>query len=60
MYKIKRRIELLNQPYVVIKYLDNPISKDELLDILKKLNYKPCRTCKNIKRKFGLKLNKFV
>ncbi len=34
-------IELLNQPFETIKYLDNPISKDELLDILKKLNYKP-------------------
>lgn len=34
-------IELLNQPFEIIKYLDNPISKEELLDILKKLNYKP-------------------
>ena len=34
-------IELSNQPYEIIKYLDNPISKDELLDILKKLTYKP-------------------
>lgn len=34
-------IEQLNQPFEIIKYLDNPISKDELLDILKKLNYKP-------------------
>lgn len=34
-------IELLNQPFETIKYLDNPISKQDLIDILKKLNYKP-------------------
>jgi arsenate reductase len=34
-------LEALNQPIEIIKYLDNPISKEELIDILKKLNYKP-------------------
>ena len=31
----------INQPYEVIKYIENPLSKEELIDILKKLNYKP-------------------
>ena len=34
-------IENLNKPFQIIKYLDNPISKEELMDLLKKLNYKP-------------------
>jgi arsenate reductase len=34
-------IELLNQPFEIIKYLDNPFTKEELIDVLKKLNYKP-------------------
>jgi arsenate reductase len=34
-------MELLNQPFEIIKYLDSPISKQDLIDILKKLNYKP-------------------
>ena len=31
----------INQPYEVIKYIENPLSKEELIDILKKMNYKP-------------------
>lgn len=31
----------INQPYEIIKYLENPLTKEELIDILKKLNYKP-------------------
>ncbi|WP_338378262.1 arsenate reductase (glutaredoxin) [uncultured Flavobacterium sp.] len=34
-------LEEINQPYEIIKYLENPITKEELMDILKKLNYKP-------------------
>lgn len=34
-------IEDLNQPFEIIKYLDNPFTKEELVDVLKKLNYKP-------------------
>lgn len=34
-------IEILNQPFEIIKYLDYPLTKVELIDILKKLNYKP-------------------
>ncbi|WP_339889435.1 arsenate reductase (glutaredoxin) [uncultured Flavobacterium sp.] len=31
----------INQPYEIIKYLETPLNKEELVDILKKLNYKP-------------------
>jgi len=34
-------LDEMNQPYEVIKYLENPITKAELESILKKLNYKP-------------------
>ena len=34
-------LDEINQPYEIIKYLENPITKEELMDILKKLNYKP-------------------
>ncbi|MFC4739915.1 arsenate reductase (glutaredoxin) [Flavobacterium ponti] len=34
-------LDNINQPYEVIKYLENPITKEELIAILKKLNYKP-------------------
>lgn len=34
-------LEASNQPFQIVKYLDNSITKDELNDLLKKLNYKP-------------------
>jgi len=34
-------LEAINQPFEIIKYLDNPLTKEELISILKKLNYKP-------------------
>lgn len=34
-------LDSINKPYEIIKYLENPLSKDELIIILKKLNYKP-------------------
>ena len=34
-------LDEINQPYEIIKYLETPITKDELESILKKLNYKP-------------------
>ena len=34
-------LDEINQPYEIIKYLENPLTKEELIDILKKLNYKP-------------------
>ena len=34
-------LEDLNQPYEIIKYLENLLSKDDLVSILKMLNYKP-------------------
>lgn len=34
-------LDEINQPYEIIKYLENTITKEELMDILKKLNYKP-------------------
>ena len=34
-------IDNLDRPYQIIKYLENPLSKEELVSILKKLNYKP-------------------
>lgn len=34
-------LEAINQPLEVIKYLENPFTKEELISILKKLNYKP-------------------
>ena len=34
-------LETINQPFEIIKYLDNPLTKEELISILKKLNYKP-------------------
>ncbi len=34
-------LELQNQPFEIIKYLDNPLTKEELKVILSKLNYKP-------------------
>lgn len=44
-------LELLNQPIEIIKYLENPIAKSELIEILRKLNFKPIelvRTKENI------------
>ncbi len=35
------KLELINKSFEIIKYLENPITKVELIDILKKLNYKP-------------------
>jgi arsenate reductase (glutaredoxin) len=34
-------LKTINQPYKIIKYLENPLTKEELTDLLKKLNYKP-------------------
>lgn len=34
-------IELLNQPFKIRKYLDEPFTKDELEEVIKKLNIKP-------------------
>lgn len=34
-------LDNLNQPYEIIKYLETPFTKEELVDVLKKLNYKP-------------------
>lgn len=34
-------IELLNRPFKIRKYLDEPFTQEELLDVLKKLNIKP-------------------
>lgn len=34
-------LESINQPYEIIKYLETPFNKEELVEILKKLNYKP-------------------
>lgn len=34
-------IEHLDQPFEIIKYLNTPFTKNELTEILKKLDYKP-------------------
>lgn len=34
-------LKTINQPFKIIKYLENPLTKEELTDLLKKLNYKP-------------------
>lgn len=34
-------LELINQSFEIIKYLETPFTKEELVDVLKKLNYKP-------------------
>ncbi|UGS22535.1 arsenate reductase (glutaredoxin) [Flavobacterium channae] len=34
-------IELLNRPFEIRKYLDEPFTKEELIDVIKKLNIKP-------------------
>ena len=34
-------LEILNQPFQLRKYLDEPFTKDELEEVIKKLNIKP-------------------
>lgn len=34
-------IEKLNVPFEIVKYLENTLTKNELIDVLKKLNYSP-------------------
>jgi arsenate reductase len=44
-------LDLINKPYEIIEYLNNILSKEELVAIIKKLNYKPIdlvRTKENI------------
>lgn len=34
-------LDAINQPFEIIEYLKNPLTKEELITILKKLNFKP-------------------
>lgn len=34
-------LEILNLPFQIRKYIDNPFTKDELEEVIKKLNIKP-------------------